>query len=69
MSKESASLPGSSSEPVDDKKAENTVQCVNVLIQSVIKGQKAGAYTLEEASIIMEAIKFLQKNMGSQKES
>ena len=66
MSKEPESLPGSSSEPTDDK---NTVQCVNVLIQSVIKGQKVGAYTLEEASVIMEAIKFIQKNMGSQKES
>ena len=45
-------------------KNENVVSCINVLIQSSVKGQKAGAYTLEEASTIMEAVKFLQNNFG-----
>jgi hypothetical protein len=67
MSKEKEETPSSSSNDVPDAektKNENVVSCINVLIQSSVKGQKAGAYTLEEASTIMEAVKFLQNNFG-----
>ena len=44
--------------------SENLVKSINVLIQSAVKGQKSGVYTLDEAAIIVDAIKFLQNTLG-----
>ncbi len=41
----------------------------NVFIQAVIKGQKAGCYTLEEASVIYNICQELTKPAITQKES
>ena len=43
---------------------EEILKSINVLIQSVIKAQNSGAYTLQEASIIFEAIKILQNTFN-----
>ena len=65
VSKENVSEVPSSSENMQvgskpKTENENIVHCINILIQAVQKGQKAGAFFLEEAASIMESIKFLQ---------
>lgn len=44
------------------------IQSINMLIQSTVKAQKSGVYTLQEAAAIVEAIKVLQENFGKPKE-
>jgi len=43
---------------------ENIVKNINVLVQAAVKGQKVGAYSLDEAAVIMDAIKVLQNTLG-----
>ena len=44
------------------------IQSINMLIQSAVKAQKSGVYTLQEAAAIMESIKVLQEHFGKPKE-
>ena len=41
--------------------AQQIVQHINILIQSVKKGQAVGAYTLEEAGVILNSISKLKE--------
>jgi len=55
-------------EEIEEKNLDNIVKSINILIQSVVKGQNSGIYTLEEASIIMESIKYLQTTFTNNEE-
>ena len=48
--------------------SEQLVKNVNVLIQSVMKGQRAGAYTLEDAAIIQESVKYFSDTFNPKQE-
>lgn len=43
-------------------------QALNILVQATIKGQSKGAYELQEASIILEAIKVFQPVQNQEQE-
>jgi hypothetical protein len=63
-------MPDTDTNSVDGPKnpnQEKLVKSINVLIQSVMKGQRAGAYTLEEAVVIMDSIKHIQVIFGGEK--
>jgi len=42
------------------------IQCINILINAVEQGQKSGAYSLAEASKIVEAIKYIKLELQEQ---
>jgi len=65
LSTEAQTVPTKSNQDTTtNNPTEDVIKSINVLIQSAMKGQKAGAYSLEEAAVIMESIKFLQTTLG-----
>ena len=61
--------PNKSTSDVEDQPPQHPViQSINILIQSAVKAQKSGVYTLQEASAIVESIKVLQEHFGKPKE-
>lgn len=45
------------------------ISALNVLIKAAIVGQKNGAYTLNEAAIILESVKLIQEKFGKKEQA
>lgn len=45
------------------------IAALNVLIKAAVVGQKNGAYSLNEASTILESIKVIQEKFGKKEEA
>lgn len=61
--------PNKSTTDVEEQPTQHPViQSINMLIQSAVKAQKSGIYTLQEAASIVESIKVLQEHFGKPKE-
>jgi hypothetical protein len=49
---------------MDNNKLQNEKQAINVLIQAAVIAQSKGAFTLTDAELVSQAIKFLNPNTG-----